>query len=145
MIKTILDQLLRDEGFRPDIYTDTRGFKTIGIGHNLDASPMLDLVPPITLAQALGILGKDVERISMGLQSQLPWIVSLDDVRHGVLTNMAFNLGTNGLLQFHQMLTHLQAGDYANAALAMTQSAWYNQVGDRAKRLVQQMENGVWV
>ena len=145
MIKNILDQLLRDEGMRLTPYKDSRGFNTVGVGHNLDASPLPGLTFPITEAQALGILGKDVERISMYLQSQLPWIVNLDDARHGCLQNMAFNLGTNGLLQFHQMLTHLQAGDYANAALAMTQSAWYNQVGDRAKRLVQQMESGQWV
>ena len=144
MIKSVIDQLMRDEGFRPDIYIDTVGKRTCGYGHNLDANPLPGLIFPITESQALGILGKDVERISMYLQSQLPWVVSLDDVRHGCLQNMAFNLGVNGLLQFHHMLTSLQAGDYANAALAMTQSAWYNQVGDRAKRLVIQMKTGQW-
>ena len=120
------------------------GKRTIGYGHNLDANPLPDLVPPITEAQALQILGADVERISMYLQSQLPWIVNLDDARHGVLQNMAFNMGDAGLLSFHHDLADTQAGNYAKAAADMKASLWYTEVGDRAKRLVQQMLTGVW-
>jgi lysozyme len=141
----VIEQLQRDEGFRADIYTDTVGKKTVGYGHNLDANPLPDLTFPITVAQALQILGIDVERISRQLQLNLPWVVSLDDVRHGVLQNMAFNLGTNGLMAFHHMLTFLQAGDYPNTALAMEQSAWFTQVGARAQRLRQQVLTGIWV
>lgn len=144
MIRGIIDQLQRDEGFRAEIYIDSVGKRTIGYGHNLDANPLPDLVPPITEAQALQILGADVERISMYLQSQLPWIVNLDDARHGVLQNMAFNMGDAGLLSFHHDLADTQAGNYAKAAADMKASLWYTEVGDRAKRLVQQMLTGVW-
>lgn len=145
MITNILEQLVRDEGIRLTPYWDTRGFTTVGVGHNLDTNPLPDLAFPITEAQATQILGKDVERISTYLQHQLPWIVSLDDARHGVLQNMAFNLGGNGLLGFSHMLSYVQAGEYDNAADAMIQSKWYIEVGDRAKRLVQQMRSGEWV
>jgi lysozyme len=144
MINNIIDQLKRDEGFRPNIYPDSRGFSTVGYGHNLDANPINALTVPISEALATQILGADVERISRYLQLSLPWVVSLDDARHGVLLNMAFNMGVPGELKFHHELADTQAGNYLQAAADMKASLWYNQVGARAQRLCQQMETGIW-
>jgi lysozyme len=145
MITGILDQLLRDEGFRPEPYKDTRGFLTCGIGHNLDANPLPGEQYPMTIDRAKEILSGDLSRIWNKLQGALPWVVSLPDAIAGVLKNMSFNMGANGLLQFHHMLAYVQAGNYAAAAQAMQQSAWFTQVGDRAKRLVQQIQTQQWV
>jgi lysozyme len=144
-VTDILSQLARDEGFRPDPYKDSRGFNTVGIGHNLDANPLPDEQYPMSLDRAKQILADDLSRIWSKLQIALPWVVSLPDVYAGILKNMSFNMGANGLLQFHHMLAYIQAGNYAAAANAMQQSAWFTQVGDRAKRLVQQMQSGQWV
>ena len=145
MITNIIDQLKRDEGLRLKVYSDSRGFDTIGYGHNLDANPLpFDVSQGITEVQATQILGKDVERISTFLQRALPWVVNLDDARHGVLQNLAFNIGGEALLKFHVTLAATQAGEYEYAAVDLENSAWYNEVGDRAKRLVQQMLTGVW-
>ncbi len=145
MINNVIDQLMRDEGFRADVYVDTIGKRTCGYGHNLDENPLSDLTFPITEVQAVQILGADVERISRFLVQSLPWVTTLDDARYGVLQNMAFNMGVNGLLGFHRTLADVQAGAYATAAADMKDSAWYNEVGDRAVRLVQQMGTGEWV
>lgn len=144
MITNIIDQLKRDEGFRPNIYVDTMGKHTIGYGHNLDANPIPALVTPISEVLAIQFLGVDVERISRQLQLQLPWVVSLDDARHGVLQNMSFNLGVGGLMEFHHDIADTQAGNYDKAAADMQASAWYAEVGDRAVRLVKQMKTGIW-
>ena len=144
MIRSIIDQLIRDEDMKLMPYKDSRGFNTVGVGHNLDANPLPDLTFPITEAQAAQILGRDVERISRFLVQSLPWVTGLDDARLGVLQNMAFNLGVNGLLGFHRTLADVQAGAYATAASDMKDSKWYNEVGDRAVRLVQQMLTGEW-
>ena len=146
MITNIIDQLKRDEGLRLKVYSDSRGFDTIGYGHNLDANPLpFDVSQGITEVQATQILGKDVERISTFLQRALPWVVNLDDARHGVLQNLAFNIGGEALLKIHVTLAATQAGEYEYAAVDLENSAWYNEVGDRAKRLVQQMRTGLWV
>jgi lysozyme len=144
VIKNIIDQLKRDEGFRPNIYIDTVGKRTCGYGHNLDANPLPDQTFPINEIQATQILGKDIERISMLLQNKLPWIITLDEARHGCLQNLAFNMGVMGLLGFHKTLAAVQSGDYNGAAQDLQASVWYTQVGDRAKRLVQQMLTGQW-
>jgi lysozyme len=141
----ILDQLLRDEGFRPNPYNDTRGFRTVGVGHNLDANPLPSEQYPMTIDRAKAVLADDASRIWNRLQGALPWASSLPDAYCGVLINMAFNMGVNGLLEFRHMLADVHAGEYVAAATEMQNSSWYGQVGDRAKRLVQQMQTGVWV
>ena len=144
MIDSIISQLQRDEGLRLMPYKDTRGFTTVGYGHNLDASPIPGLSFPISLAQALAILGKDVERITRSLVLRLPWVVSLDEARFGVYQNMSFNCGVPKLMEFHHDLADTQAGNYAKAAADMKASLWYTQTGERAVRLCTQMETGNW-
>jgi lysozyme len=141
----IYEQLTRDEAVRLHVYPDSRGFDTIGIGHNLDANPLpFDVSNGITLAQAVQILHDDVAVIDAHLLAALPWVVQLDDARHGVLLNMAFNMGVPGELKFHHELSDTQAGNYEQAALDMKASLWYTQVGARAQRLCEQMRTGVW-
>jgi lysozyme len=145
-ITNIMDQLIRDEGLRLNVYIDTVGKHTIGVGHNIDVNPLdFDISEGITEAQALQILGVDVERISRFLVRSLPWVVSLDEARYGVLQNLGFNVGGNALLKFHKTLSFAQSGQYEDAAIELENSAWYNEVGSRAKRLVQQMRTGEWV
>ena len=142
----VIEQLQRDEGLRLSVYTDTVGKRTIGYGHNLDANPLpFDVSQGITAEQALQILENDVARIYGCLCIKLPWVSSLGDVRCAVMTNMAFNLGVPGLLNFHHDLADTQAGNYLQASEDMKESAWYNQVGARAQRLCQMMATGVWV
>lgn len=140
----ILDQLLRDEGFRASPYKDTRGFNTVGIGHNLDANPLPGETYPLSVQRAKDILVQDVARIWGRLRADLPWASSLPDPIQGVMKNMAFNIGAKGEEAFHHMLADIQAGNYAQAAIDGTNSAWYGQVGDRAKRLMEQLRTGVW-
>lgn len=136
---------MRDEGVRLVKYLDSRGFWTIGVGHNLDANPLpINLSNGITIATALGVLTADVARTRTKLLAALPWAAALDDARLGVFLNMSFNMGVGGLLAFHHDIADTQAGNYAKAALDMEQSAWYTQVGDRATRLCAQMRTGIW-
>jgi lysozyme len=145
MIDNILDQLARDEGYRPNPYDDSRGFRTVGIGHNLDANPLPAETYPMSLERAKQVCSDDVARIWGKLQADLPWVKSLPDVIAGVLTNMSFNMGAKGLEAFHHMLADIQAGNYEQAAVAGEQSAWHAEVGDRAKRLMQQLRTQEWV
>lgn len=113
------------------------GKLTIGIGRNLDDVG-------ISEAEANYLLGNDVAQATSGIRQKLPWVDELDDARMGVLVNMAFNMGISGLLKFPAMLGKLQQKLYDEAAAEMMDSAWYHQVGDRAKRLVTQMQTGAW-
>lgn len=145
-ITDIYSQLVRDEGVKLRIYKDTRGFNTIGVGHNLDVNPLpFDVTGGIFTLEAMQILHDDVARITAKLIADLPWLTKLDAVRFGVFQNMAFNLGAGGVESFHHDLADTMNGNYEAAANDMENSLWYTQVGPRAKRLVQQMRTGQWV
>lgn len=144
MITDIISQLKRDEGFVDHIYIDSVGKRTIGYGHNLDVKPIFGLVVPMTEETATEILIKDVDVTRSTLLMKLPWVQHLDDRRFGVLLNMAFNLGVFGLLGFKRFLYFVQWDEYKTAAAEMVNSKWYQQVGVRGVRLVNQMIVGEW-
>ena len=134
----IREQLIRDEGMRLKAYRDTQGLLTIGVGRNLDA---VGLYPD----EVDYLLDNDLRRVQEQVLIALPWTVSLDEARFGVLLNMCFNLGLRGLLKFREMLSAVETGDWTTAAVEMLDSDWATQVGDRAVRLAKQMEIGEWV
>jgi lysozyme len=144
-IPGIYNQLIRDEGIRLTVYTDTTGNQTIGIGHNLTANPLpFDVSGGLTMPEVIQLFNEDTTRIANQLFISQPWMLNLSYARRGVFINMAFNLGVEGLLTFTKTLAYAKAGDYTNCALEMTKSLWYTQVGARAQRLVLQMQTNIW-
>jgi lysozyme len=133
----IFSQLKRDEGMRHKPYRDTVGKLTIGVGRNLDDNG-------ISEAEANYLLGNDVAMVTSALRQRFGWVDGLGEVRFGVLQNMGFNMGIERLLMFHNMLSFLQQNRFDEAALQMENSVWYREVGDRAKRLTEQMRTGEW-
>lgn len=127
-----LDQLTadlrRDEGERLKPYRDIVGKLTIGVGRNLDDVG-------ISETECLMLLKNDITRVGIELDEHIPWWRQLDGALQGVLANMCFNLGINGLLGFHRFLTLLQAGKRIDAAMELLHSKWADQVGVRAVRL----------
>lgn len=129
-------QLERDEGLRLKPYKCSAGKLTIGIGRNLDDRG-------ITEVEALSLLRNDIDIVEAEL-TKLPIYHKLDAVRQTVLANLAFNLGTPGLLKFRKMWIALDQGDFQTAANEMLNSTWAQQVGIRAARLSKMMREGVF-
>ncbi|MDN7445875.1 glycoside hydrolase family protein [Burkholderia multivorans] len=139
-------ELRRDEGVRYMPYLDTAKppKRTVGVGHNLDISPLpAGWTFPLTDAQVNQLLARDISTTLAKLDRYLPWWRQMDEVRQRVLANMCFNLGISGLLTFRNTLAAMQRGSYAIAAAGMKASKWYSQVGGRAQRLCKAMETGV--
>lgn len=133
----ILEQLTRDEGYKQFPYDDTVGKLTIGIGFNLaDVG--------LSLEESQAVLGLRIAKLTAGL-AKLDWYATLDEVRQGVVKNLAYALGIGGLLHFPSMIHYLTIGDWNNAAAQLLASKWATQVGERAKRLALQLQTGVWV
>ena len=135
---TIQDQLRRDEGVRNLAYVDTMGKVTIGVGRNLTDSGVSDYEIEI-------LLENDIQAVIRILEARLPYFGALDPVRQGVLINMCFNMGFNGLEEFHIMLGAIARGNWDAAAAEMLDSDWAREVGSRATRLAQQLITGEWV
>ena len=136
----LIDQIKQDEGLRLTAYQDTLGNWTIGYGHTpATEGEVWDL------QRAEDQLIMDLDQAADDLDKALPWAESMGVVRWSVFVNMAYNMGIDGLLQFHETLAAAQAGDYEKTAAGMLDSLWAKQVGDRAIRLAQQMQTGEWV
>jgi len=144
----LVADLKRDEGLRlsayPDPLTGSHPW-TIGYGHT---GPEVKPGLVWTEEQAEAALIRDIEEHNAKLLEALPWVAGLDPVRRRVLFNMSFNLGvgkaggSKGLLGFKNTLGMIERGEYDRAADGMLASLWAKQVGNRAKRLAEQMRTG---
>jgi lysozyme len=137
----IVRQVAQDEGFRSTVYKDSLGYDTIGYGFLVDSRKSGGL----TEEECELILKMRLEKLAFQvLPQRIPWMLKLPLPYQGILVNMAYNLGVTGLLGFKKMLASLKAGNSDEAAQHMLDSKWAKQVGDRAKRLAEQMRSGEW-
>ncbi|MGE5537340.1 MAG: glycoside hydrolase family protein [Gemmatimonas sp.] len=128
-------ELIRDEGLKLKPYRCTAGRLTIGVGRNL-------VDKGITEPEAKDLLANDIVDAADGLDKAVPWWRSLSDARQRALMNMAFNMGIAGLLGFRRMLGFMAKGDFTSAAAEARASKWAAQVGSRAQRIAQMIEEG---
>ena len=142
----LIIQLKRDEGEVLEVYLDSQGIPTAGVGHNLAAHGIdLPLGTSITQAQSDEWLQQDIDIVTSALEQHLPWTLELGDARKGAFQNLCFNMGIFKLLGFHHMLGYAQDGQWPEASAALLDSNYARQVGARANRLAEQLSTGEWV
>ena len=135
--KKLTAQLIRDEDLKLKPYHCTSGKLTIGVGRNLDDKG-------ISREEALYLLQNDVNEVRADLVSQFPWMRDLDEARFGAFVNLAFNMGIAGLKTFVNTLQHARHGHWDKVAVNLLKSKYASQVGDRAKRVAEQLRTGEW-
>ncbi len=135
-------QLIAEEGRRSVVYLDTLGIATVGIGH---VEPGLRVGDVWTDAQIDAAFDHDVATKNAEMQAVLPWFGQLNEARQAVLLQMAFQMGTRGLLGFSHTLQAVQDGRWRDASNGMLASKWAQQTPRRANRLAEQMLTGNWV
>lgn len=136
----ITKQLRRDEGVEKSAYQDSLGYWTIGVGRLIDKRKGGRLRDN----EIDFLLSNDIDEVEEALEARISFYKSLDEARRGVLLNMAFNLGIDGLLAFKNTLRLVGEGKYKEASVEMLKSKWATQVGNRAVRLSKQMATGEW-
>lgn len=137
----LIRQLRGDEGERSQVYQDHLGYWTIGVGRLVDKRKPGSGLRPKEIAY---MLNNDIDDRASELTKRIPWFDKLDPVRQGVLLNMSFQMGVEGLLGFKTTLRLVEASQYVAAADQMLKSKWATQTPQRAKRLSAQMRTGVW-
>ena len=129
------------EGFRAFPYLCSNDVLTIGIGFNIDEKKGGG---GLSLEECLVILDMRMAKIEVELAERLGCTYKhLDVVRQGVLDEMAYQLGVDGLIAFKKTMTFITLGDYPNAAEEMLDSKWakYDSPG-RAAELSEIFETG---
>jgi lysozyme len=133
-MENLKEQLIRHEGLRLTVYDCPAGYKTIGVGRNIEQKG-------ITEDEALYLLENDIKYFTRQLEDNLIGFQDLSEDKKAVLVNMAFNLGVNGLLKFKNMLAAITEERWEDASSEMLNSRWADQVGNRAIELAEAMAN----
>ena len=117
-------RLVLHEGCVLTPYICPAGYKTIGVGRNLETNPLTDeekrvcgdYEHGITKQAAFYLLRHDIERVEKECKNKIAFYTLLDDERQYALLDMAFNLGIAGLLKFKKMLIAMARGYFEDAA-----------------------------
>ena len=151
-----IQKLISHEGLRLEVYKDSLGIDTIGIGRNLEDRgitkeeldwmdiPNMAIVHTlgITEADAMYLAENDVEIVEEELVRAHPCVDKLDAVRQLVVMDMAFNMGVPRLCKFKNMWNAIHEENYIAAAKEMLDSRWAIQVKSRSTKLANAMHNG---
>jgi len=141
-IEKLREQLKIDEGCVYEIYNDHLGYATFGIGHLvLESDPEYgaDIGTPVSDDRVIEAFEQDVQTVLSDCAVLYPDFDELPEEAQQVIANMMFNLGRPRLSAFKGMKAGVDARDWNRAADEMVDSAWYRQVPNRAKRLVNRM------
>ena len=143
--EAVFETLKVDEGVVYEIYNDHLGYATFGVGHLvLDTDPEFgqDVGTPVSEERVRECFEKDLDTAisECKVLYEESWEGFPSEVQE-VLVNMLFNLGRPRLSKFKNFNTKLIEGDYAGAAPEGLDSLWARQVGARANRLMERLEN----
>lgn len=140
-VDSLESMLRREEAEVLHAYPDSKGYLTIGVGILIDKRKGGGLLPE----ESAFILNNRIRILTDKIKARLPWFERLNEPRKAVLIGMAFQMGLDGLLGFTNTLAYIERGQYALAAANMMRSKWAREDSpNRAKRMADQMETGVW-
>lgn len=142
--EVIKEDLIKHEGYKQEIYLDTEGLATFGIGHLVVEQDMEHGWPvgtPVEKERIDSVFEQDFGIALSDAQALFLNFDSLPDQVQRVLVNMSFNLGRTRLGRFKKMILAVNEGKYEKAADEMVDSRWYNQVGNRSIELENWMRN----
>ena len=138
----IKEDLIRHEGYIREIYLDSEGLATFGVGHlvvETDPEHSWPIGTPVTDERILSVFHEDFLDALEDAESLVEGLYNHPDNVIRVLVNMAFNLGRTRLKGFKKMLAAIERHDYGTAADEMEDSKWYRQVKRRGVELVNVM------
>ena len=127
LLQEIKNHIKVSEGLSLMPYEDTHQFLTIGYGRCLDIRGISKDEAEYLFNNDIKIAVDDVKKI-VNRFDELPEQVKI------VLIDLSFNLGLSKLLKFENFLDAIDARDFAKACAELKDSRWWHQVGTRATR-----------
>lgn len=147
--------LIKHEGWKPTVYKDSKGIKTIGVGFNLEQAGAKELCARVgadydAICNGTPLTPEQIDSLlNHFIISTLEWLThifadfsSYSVNRQAALVDMGFNLGQHTFCQFHGMIGAIDAGCWATAAQHAQDSLWARQVGKRASDIEELFING---
>tara|TARA_Y100000992_G_scaffold223810_1_gene155714 strand:- start:1388 stop:1831 length:444 start_codon:yes stop_codon:yes gene_type:complete len=142
-VESLRKQLEIDEGVKYEIYLDHLGYPTFGIGHLVresDPEHGQEVGTAISADRVAEAFESDLEGVLSDCRKLYPDIDDLPEEAQQIIANMMFNLGYPRLSKFKNMKRCVDERDWMGAGEEMMDSRWYQQVPNRAGRLVNRMK-----
>jgi len=144
--EVLKEQIKRHEGEVLEVYEDSLGYLTLGVGHLIQKSdPEYGQPAGTPVSQEVVDMyyeddfDKHVEEtIHVCENNNIVFDALPESIQH-VLVNMCFNLGANRLGKFRNMLYAVSTSNWKEMANQMEDSRWFGQVGRRSVELQQQV------
>ena len=141
----VYEQLKIDEGVVYEVYKDHLGYPTFGVGHLvLESDPEhgAEVGTPVSEERVRDCFERDLdtsisECVALYGEQFNDWPGEVQEV----IVNMMFNMGRSRLGKFKNFRAALEDQDWKQAGIEGRDSLWYNQVTNRAERLMVRLEN----
>ena len=145
-IEKLKEQIKRHEGEVLEVYADSLGYLTLGVGHLIQPNDPEHGQPA----------GTPVSQEVVDKYYEIDFDKHLEETKHvighdvfdglpgeiqEVLVNMCFNLGGTRLGKFRNMLNAVEDHDWERMAVEMEDSRWFKQVGRRSVDLQEIVRN----
>ena len=140
-------EIKRHEGEVLEIYMDSLGYKTLGVGHLCQTNDIeydWKVGTPISQEVVDKYYEQDFHKHyyeAVHVFGSEEKFNSLPEDIQRVLVNMCFNLGGTRLSKFRNMLQACKDNDWSEMAIQMEDSRWFKQVGRRSVELQQLVLN----
>tara|TARA_R100001530_G_C4184000_1_gene120203 strand:+ start:99 stop:521 length:423 start_codon:yes stop_codon:yes gene_type:complete len=134
-LSEVKDRIRDHEGFSIKPYVDTLGYTTGGVGHKILPSEEV----PTTEKGWLKLYDQDFDKAVAAADEITP-----DDIHptaFGIITEMIFQLGKQGCMNFKKLHKALAEKDHVEASMQMLDSKWRTQTKARCESLAELMRN----
>ena len=136
-------ELAEDEGCKYTVYLDHLGLPTIGIGHLItkdDPEYGCSVGTEVSEERVQALFRRDIAITIEDCQRMFDNFSDLPEEVQLICANMMFNLGYPRMSKFKMFRAAIEVRNWEEAAEQMVDSKWYDQVTNRAKRLVARMK-----
>lgn len=128
--------MIEKEGYRLDVYRDTRGYLTVGIGHRVETFDNLSLGDKITDKKAEELFESDVSKALTAAKIQAKELKKYTVNMVLALTHVNFQLGIYWRTKFKNTWELLKQGRWQAAVNNLRQSAWATQTPVRVTAFI---------
>lgn len=146
-------EIVKNEGYREQVYKDSLGKDTIGIGHLLTDEEKasgkiygIDYTDGLSKEEAREVLFNDYMKATDGRDKLLKNFGidknNLSDNQLDAINEMVFQLGASGASQFKKTFEFIKQGKYEEAAKEAENSLWFKQTPNRVRNFQRNIQLG---
>lgn len=133
---SIRDKMVAEEGFRTDVYRDSLGFPTVGIGHLVRPEDNLKVGDVISKERIDMLFKQDVSEAIEAAINQAIEVGEFEQDFVTALTSVNFQLGTKWPQKWPNTYKKLKAGEYHDVIRTLERSLWAKQTPTRVSSFI---------